>query len=63
MMSIKLSFVAMANCLMACRSVESGLSWERPAGQPPCSAVYGGSRRSCLRICLKGGACPRKAAI
>jgi len=58
-MSIKLPFAAMANCLMACRSVEPSLSRERPA----CSAVYGGSRRSCLRICLKGGACPRKATI
>ncbi|ESY26728.1 hypothetical protein X749_25230 [Mesorhizobium sp. LNJC391B00] len=61
MMSIKLPFAAVANCLMACRSVEPGLSWERPA--TPCSAVYGGSRRSCLRICLKGGACRRKATI
>ncbi|MER8718314.1 hypothetical protein NKH64_08105 [Mesorhizobium sp. M0999] len=32
-MSIKLSFAAMANCLMACRSVESGLSWGK-TGRP-----------------------------
>jgi len=60
-MSIKLPFAAMATCLLACRSVKPRLSWE--VKQPPCSAVYGGSRRTCLRICMAGGDCHRKTII
>ncbi|KQU96139.1 hypothetical protein ASD12_22680 [Mesorhizobium sp. Root102] len=63
-MSIKLPLAAMASCLLACRSVNPRLSWETPTKQPPCSAVYGGSRRTCLRICMAGGGdCPRKTII